>query len=171
MAINIINSQGTVVWIAPVPASGSEWDTCDSARSGFTTTGKTVGCPQSIGALEETRAVNEYKCMTTDESLKALGSISRGNIELGLLFDPNDTEGQKALKDAWAANEEVMVGLELSDEDTSAGETDAFGTLFWFKGGISGVSTGIVADEAVTYTVTIEISSEITECAMKPGTT
>ena len=168
MAINIINSQGTVVWIADIPAT--EWTDCTTALAGIKA-GKQVGCPQSIGALEETRAVNEYKCMTTDESLKALGSISRGNIELGLLFDPSDTAGQEALKAAWAANDEIIVGIELSDADTSAGETGASGTMFWFKGGVSGVSTGIVADEAVTYTVTVEIASEITECAMVPGTT
>ena len=43
------------------------------------------------------------------------------------------------------------------------------GTVYWFKAGISGVSTEIAMDAAVLYNVTLEISGEITECAMKPN--
>jgi len=158
MAINIINSQGTKTYITDIP--DPEWADCSAAVTEFHTNGKEVGCPQSIGALEETRGVTEYKCLNTDETAKALGTISRGNMEIGLLFDPDDTAGQKALKDAWAANSFFRIGIELSNMPD--GGTN--GTLFWFEGAVSSVSTGIVADEAVTYTVTVEITSEITEC-------
>lgn len=165
--IPVLNSQGTMIWIADVPAAG--FADCPAAITAIKA-GKLVGCPQSIGAIEETRAVTEYKCMSSNDTAKALGSITRGNIEIGLLFDPKDTAGQKALKDAWLANEEFIVGVELPDADTSTGSTGASGTIFWFAGSISGVSTGIVQDEAVTYTVTIEIASNVTECPMVPGT-
>ena len=96
--------------------------------------------------------------MSTDESAKALGSITRGNIEISLLFDPVDLPGgQDALKTAFAANTEVTIGIELPN---SGGVN---GTISVFNAGISGVSVGIVQDEAVTYTVTAEISSDITE--------
>lgn len=164
--IPVLNSQGTVVYIADIPAV--DWVDCTEAIAGVKA-GDIVGCPQTIGALEETRTVTEYKCMSSNDTAKALGSITRGNIEIGLLFDPEDTAGQAALKAAWAANDQFIVGLELPDADVSVGPTGASGTIFWFAGGVSGVSTGIVQDEAVTYTVTIEISSDITECAMVSG--
>ncbi len=165
--ITVLNSQGTKIWIADVPAT--PWADCSAAATALLA-GTQVGCPQSIGAIEETRAVTEYKCMSSNDTAKALGSITRGNIEIGLLFDPEDVEGQAKLKAAWLANTEFIVGIELPDADVSAGPTGANGTIFWFKGAISGVSTGIAQDEAVTYTVTIEISSNVTECAKKAGT-
>ena len=161
MAITYLNSQGTQLFILDatqaaaitgVPATDVPLIIDGSGTSSYL-----VGCPQTIGSIEETRAVTEYKCMSSDESAKALGSISRGNIEIGLLFDPTDTAGQDQLKLAFSANTNVGVGIELPDD---AGVS---GTIFYFEGGISAVSVGIEQDAAVTYTVTIEISSEVTE--------
>ncbi len=167
MAIPVLNSQGTQIWIADEP--GTPWADCTEAIAGIKG-GDLIGCPQSIGNLEETRTVTEYKCMSSNETAKAVGSISRGNIEIGMLFDPEDAAGQAALQAAWLANDNFIVGVELPDADVSVGPTDASGTMFWFVGIISGVSTGIVQDEAVTYTCTIELASEIVECPMIPGT-
>jgi len=108
--------------------------------------------------------------MSSNDSAKALGSISRGNIEIGLLFDPEDVLGQDILKTAFANNTLIGVGIELPDEDISGGTTDAAGTIFYFEGGVSAVSVGIEQDAAVTYTVTIEISSDVTEYPMIAGT-
>ena len=137
MAIVSINSQNMTMYV--LDSLGATTPTVVAIQAG-----DVVGCPQSIGALEETRTVTEYRCMSSDESAKALGSIQRGNVEIGLLFNPDDNEGQDALRTAWAANSEVTVGIEL---DNSLGVN---GTIFVFNGGISGVSTGIVQDEAVT---------------------
>ena len=164
--IPVLNSQGTKIYIVDVPST--PWADCTAAVTAIKA-GKLVGCPQSIGSIEESRAVTEYKCMSSNETAKALGSITRGNIEIGLLFDPDDTDGQKALKDAWLANSTFVVGIELPDIDVTAGATGASGTLFWFSGAISAVSTGIVQDEAISYTVTIEISSNVTECPKVAG--
>lgn len=157
MAISLINSQGTKTYIVDIPAS--EWADCTAAVTAIQA-GDEIGCPQSIGSLEETRGVTEYKCLNSDDTAKALGTVSRGNVEIGLLFDPDDTTGQAALKAAWAANSSFRIGIELSNKP----DAGTNGTMFWFEGAISGISTGIVADEAVTYTVTIEVASAITEC-------
>lgn len=155
MAINIVNSQGTMVYVADVPAVA--WTDCTEAIAGIKA-GELVGCPQSIGEIGETREVTEYKCISTNDSSKALGSISRGSMELGLLLDPTDAAGQAALKTAFQTNTNVIIGIELPDMLTTSG------TVYWFEAGVSGVSTGIEQDAAITYTVTVEISSEVTEC-------
>ena len=155
MAIPVINSQGMIMYIVS-PSLGITPPTAALIMAG-----DVVGCPQSVGNLDQTRTVTEYKCMSSDESAKALGSIQRGNIEIGLLFDPEDAAGQLALKTAFADNAEITIGIELPDVGGTG--TGGNGTIFAFNASISGVSIGIVQDEAVTYTVTAEIASEITE--------
>ncbi len=157
MAITVLNSQGTKIYIVDVPAT--PWADCPTAITDILA-GALVGCPQSLGDLSETRNVTEYKCLSTNESAKALGSISRGSLEIGLLLDPDDTEGQAALRDAFANNEEKIVAIELPN--MPSGGTN--GTIYWFNAGVSGVSTGIAIDEGITYTATVEISSDITTC-------
>lgn len=156
MAINVINSQGTVVYVADVPAVA--WADCTEAIAGIKA-GTIVGCPQTIGELAETREVTEYKCLSNNDSAKALGSISRGSLDIGLLLDPTDVAGQDALRQAFTDNTPVIIGLELPDMLTTSG------TIYWFEAGVSGVSTGIEQDAAISYTVTVEISSAVTECA------
>ena len=157
MAINILDSQGTKVYVVSPVATFAD---CTAAVTAIHA-GKLVGCPQTLGELSETREVTEYKCLSSNESAKALGAISRGSFEIGLLLDPTDTEGQTTLKAAFAANTEVIIGIELSDTK------GANGTILYFTASVSGVSTGIEQDAAVTYTVTLEISSEIVECPAK----
>ena len=149
MAITIVQSQGTQVWVL----EGTSGVTTAAALQA----GALVGCPQSIGNLDETRAVTEYTCMSSNDSAKVGGSISRGNIELGLLLDPNDATGQAALKSAFASGETCIIGIELPDTLGSNG------TVYYFDAVISGVSVGIEQDAAITYTVTAEIASAITE--------
>ena len=168
MAINVLNSQGTKVYVVDMPASA--WTDCPSAISDIKA-GKVVGCPQSIGELSEERAVTEYKCLSSDESAKALGSIARGSLELGLLLDPNDAEGQGALRDAFNKNKNIIIAIELPDVDLTGGPNGGSGTIYWFVAGVSSVSMGIEQDAAITYTVTLEISSAITECAMVASST
>lgn len=151
MAIGVINSQGMVLMVATSVLTTPVYSDFSLADA--------VGCPQSVGTIEQTRTVTEYKCMSSNETVKSLGAIERGNIEVGLLFDPTDTAGQDALKSAFTANTEFLFGIELSD---NAGTN---GTTFAFIGSVSAVSVGLAQDEAVTYTVTIEIASDITEIA------
>lgn len=153
MAISIINSQGVLMYVVS-PSLGETAPTVALIQAG-----DLVGCPQSIGSIEQTRTVTEYKCLSSNDSVKSLGSIGRGNLEIGLLFDPDDTAGQDALKTAFASNAEVTIGIELSD---NAGVS---GTIFAFNAYVSSVSVGIEQDAAVTYTVTVEIASDVTELA------
>jgi hypothetical protein len=55
----------------------------------------------------------------------------------------------------------VYIAIELPN---SVG-TPKLGTIYWFEASVSGVSTGIAMDAAISYTVTLEISSSISECA------
>jgi len=149
MAISVLNAQGTKVYVIE--------DDSGTKTAVELQAGDLVGCPQSIGNLDETRAVTEYRCISSNDSAKAIGSISRGNIEIGLLLDPSDTAGQDALKSAFASGLTCVIGIELPDTLGSNG------TIFYFDALISGVSIGIEQDAAVTYTVTAEIASAIVE--------
>ena len=156
MAIDFLNAQGTVMYILDETTMGTITGT-PATDIPIIQGGDEVGCPQSIGALEETRGVTEYKCISSNDSVKSLGSISRGNTVIGLLFNPDDITGQDALQTAFELNTPVGVGIEFPN---SAGVS---GTILYFEGAISAVSTGIEQDSAVTYDVTIEIASAITE--------
>ncbi len=156
MGLNIINSQGTVITVI---ATGTAMTDCAAVDTAFAS-GAVVGCPQSLGDISETRTSTEYKCLSSNETAKIMGSISRGSLDIGLLLDPSDTAGQKALKDAFASNTPVIIGVELPDKPSGG----ANGTRYYFDAGVSGVSTGITIDSAVMYNVTLEIASTIGEC-------
>ena len=165
--ITVLNSQGTKVFILDVPATA--WTDCAAAVTAIQA-GQLVGCPQSLGSMTATRSSTTYKCLSSNQTAKSLGAIEYGNLEIGLLLDPNDKAGQAAIKKAFADNTEVIVGIELSNmaEGTPAATpVKGNGTVFWFKAGVSSVATEIAMDAAVLYNVTLEISSEITECPMK----
>lgn len=120
--------------------------------------GAIVGCLQSLGALEETRPVKEYGCMSSNETVKALGSISRGSLEVSVLLDPAATvDGQAALITAFEANTDVALIIELSDT------LGINGTQYAFTARVSKVSKEFAADEAVMLMITAEIASAITE--------
>ena len=167
MGIKILNSQGTKVYVLPVPTTTPIFDNCADAI-GAIQAGKMVGCPQSIGDMSETRTSTEYRCLSSNESAKAMGAISRGNLELGLLLSPDDLEGQGALRTAFKNNEQVVIGIELPNNPSLTPEVDGNGTIYYFVADVSGVSTGIAMDSAITYTVTLEIGSEIKICPALP---
>lgn len=128
-----------------------------------TVDGDAVGCLQSIGNIEESRSVQEYSCMTSNDTTKALGSITRGAISLGLLLDPNaTTDGQKTLRDAFASNTEVAIVIELNNQITP---TTGNGTKYAFNAKVSKVSIGLPKDGAVTLDMDVEMTSAITETA------
>ena len=168
MAIKILNSQGTKIYVLPEATDTSD---CAAVKTALTT-GKLVGCPQSLGDISETRTATEYKCLSSNESVKALGAISRGSMEIGLLLDPDDKTninagGQDALREAFANNTPVKIMIELPNgvAPTTVGGVDGkHGTIYVFTASVSAVSTGIAMDAAISYTVTLEISSSVTEC-------
>ncbi len=157
MSIKYVNSQGVQIYVIPSTEDVSD---CTKVATAVAA-GSLIGCPQSLGAMEENRAVTEYKCLSSNETAKALGAISRGSLSIGLLLDPSDATGQKALADAFASNTNVIIAIELADATTP---TTGNGTTYVFTAGVSGVSTAIEMDAAVKYDVTLEIASAITVC-------
>ena len=157
MAITYVNSQGVKIYVLDATEDVSD---CTKVATAVAA-GSLIGCPQSLGALEETRATTEYKCLSSNETAKALGAISRGSLSIGLLLDPADATGQKALADAFANNTNVIIAIELADAVTP---TTGNGTTYTFTAGVSGVSTSIEMDAAVKYDVTLEIASSINVC-------
>ena len=163
MATSVIkpmNSQGTKIFVLPVPAS--TFADCAAAVVAIHG-GKQVMCPQSLGDITQTRSVTEYKCLSSNDSVKIMGAISRGNLTVGMLYDPTDALGQKTLVDAFENNTPVIVGIELPD-NPSTDKAKGNGTIKWFKGAISEESMPIEMDAAILYNVTIEVSSAITTC-------
>jgi len=159
MGLKVINSQGTVVTVIK---AGTNMDDCTAVATAFAG-GDVVGCPQSLGELSETRTSTEIKCLSSNETAKIMGSVSRGTLEMGLLLDPSDTAGQMKLKEAFANNEPVIIGIELPNIPAGTG-TGGNGTRYYFDAGVGGVSTGIAMDTAISYNVTLEVASVIGEC-------
>ena len=110
--MEIVNSQGTMIYVLDVPAVA--WTDCAEAITAIKA-GKQVLCPQSLGNLEQTRNVQEYKCLSSNDSKKIMGSISRGSLDIGMLFDPTDVAGQEALIGYFENNTNFIVGIEYSD--------------------------------------------------------
>ncbi len=165
MEVTPINSQGTKIYVLDVP--GTAWASCTEAIAAITA-GKQVLCPQSLGDLTQTRSVTEYKCLSSNDSLKIMGAISRGNLPIGMLFDPADTDGQEAIVSAFEDNTPLIVGVEFPDV-TGTG-TGGSGTIKWFQGGVSEEAIPVEMDAAILYNATIEVGSAITTCAMVPNT-
>lgn len=157
MAIDLINSQGTTLYVVPESTDTSDCTAIETALA----SAKVIGCPQTIGDLQESRSVTEYKCLDSNETTKSFGSITRGSLDIEMLLNPDDTEGQSELKTAFADNTPVKIIIELPNPTTAG---TGHGTLYEFTSGISSVTTGIPVDEAIKYTVTLEIASVITEC-------
>ena len=152
MAINLLDSQGTRVYIAPAATALTTPAEIQTAYA----SAKLVGCIQDLGSMTKSRNVQEYSCLSSDEIAKSLGSVSLGNMTIGMLFDPTDTAGQKELKDMFSANtrREFIVGL--SDGAFSSTTSP---TCFVFTGAVSSVEVSIQKDNAVMINATVEFAS------------
>jgi len=152
MAIKVINSQGTKIFLVAPPAT--PWATCGDAISALKA-GKVITCPQSLGEITETRQVTEYKCLSSNETAKALGAVSRSSFEIAVLLDVEDRAGQMLLRSNFRDNIPLIMGIEYD------------GVMLYFNIGVSGVGTSIEQDSAITTKFSIEISSDIHECSTK----
>lgn len=156
MSIAVTNSQGTNVYVCAgkVPiASYADFD--DGAGGGAKATAKLVGCVQDLGSISETTGVQEYYCLSSDESIKVLGSTKRGNFQVSMLFDALDTAGQAALRAMYAAKTSNTIVIQLND---NAGINP---TIIVFDGLISGQEIAIQKDNAVMINSTVEIASTV----------
>ena len=149
MALSITDSQNTKVYLAAEGTAVGTVTEIETAISG----GKQIGCLNSLGEISSTRNVQEYACLSSNETAKALGSLTLGNLPIELLFDSQDAAGQADLRDAYANNTRRVMIIELND---NAGTSPTYIT---FDAGISGETTSIQKDNAVLYTATVEIAS------------
>ena len=122
-----------------------------------------MGCLQSIGSLEETRASTSYGCLSSNDSTKSLGGIERSALDLQVLLDTATAtnKGQELLKKAFYDNKPVKIQVELSDTGTTSG------TVYEFAGQVSKYSVTVEKDSAVMVDFSVEIVSAITEAAAK----
>lgn len=165
--MDILNSQGTIIYVLDEPEDLSAWDDCSTAIAAIKA-GKQVLCPQSMGSLEQTRSVTEYKCLSSNDSQKITGAISRGSLDIGMLFDPTDVAGQEAVIGYFEDNIGFIVGVEYPDWiDTNTG---ANGTFRWFQAKVSREAEVVEMDAAILYEITAEVAGMINKCAAVEGT-
>ncbi len=149
MALPITDSQNSKVYIVAEGTAVTDPTEITTAISG----GDQIGCLQSLGSISTTRSVQEYSCLSSDETAKSFGSLSLGNIAMELLFDALDSAGQLALRTMYSTNARMTFIVELND---NAGVSPTYIT---FDGGISSEDIAVAKDSAVMYNVTIEIAS------------
>ena len=153
MAISITNAQGTKAYlVATTAATGTASEIKTAA-----TAGKAIGCVQNIGDITSSRSVQEYKCLSSDEVAKSLGSISLPNISTELLFDAADATGQADLRLMYSTNTRRKMIIELNDQITP---TTGNPTYIVFECALSSDGLGINIDAAVLYKTTVEITSK-----------
>lgn len=150
MAISITNSQGSKLYVCATSAAAVANPTEIATAI---TAGKQVGCLQDLGAIGSTRSVQEYSCLSQDDTTKSSGSLSLGNISVSMLFNALDAAGQSELRSMYASNSTRTMIVELND---NAGVSPTYIT---FEGFVSGQEVAIQKDNAVMITSTVEIAS------------
>ena len=154
-----VDVQGTKTWIvSPMPAD-SELVSCSKAITAIHG-GKEALCPQTLGELTRTREVTERGCISSNDSVKAAGKMSYGDISLELLFDPTDAAGQAALLAAFEANTPVLIAFEAPDKPASGTN----GTIVWTKAMITGDGIAFPANDVIGYNVTLSPYGGFNRC-------
>jgi len=151
--IPLVNSQGSRLFVCAT-ANTAVADATEIATA--VAAGKQVGCLQDLGSIGSTRSVQEYSCLSSDDTAKSSGSLSLGNIAVGMLFNSADTAGQGELRSIYADNKTRTFIVVLNDEIT-AGTGNP--TYFTFEGFVSGQDIAIQKDNAVMMTSTVELGS------------
>lgn len=149
MAISVVNSQGTKAYLV---AEGTTLATVANVETAISSA-DAILCIQSFGDVSTSRSVQEYKCLSSDETTKSFGSLSLGNISLELLFNAKDTAGQAELRSMYTDNTKREMIIELNDEGTTNP------SYIVFTVGISNEAVSIAKDAAVIYKNTVEICS------------
>ena len=152
MALTLTESQNTKVYLVATSVATSTAAEIKTAITG----GKQIGCLQNLGDITTSRNVQEYKCLSSDETAKSLGSISLPNISLELLFDADDATGQKDIRDAYADNSRRKMIIALNDQITDVSGNP---TYIVFEAGFSSDGVAVALDQAVLYKTTCEICS------------
>ena len=152
MAIPITDSQNTNVYLVATTVATTTAAQIKTAITGA----KQIGCLQNLGDITTSRTVTEYKCLSSNESAKSLGSISLPSVPIELLFNAADVTGQAELRTMYSTNTRRKVIIALNDQITP---TTGNPTYIVFEGGLSSDGESITLDHAVLYKTTIELCS------------
>lgn len=152
MALQVTESQNTKVYLIPAGTALTDAASIETAIA----TGKQIGCLQDLGSIAVSRNVQEYSCLSSDETAKSLGAISLPNITMQLLFDADDVTGQSELRSMWNDNSRRIMVVELPDQITPLTGNP---TYIYFEAGLSSHGVTISKDNAVMVDVTVEICS------------
>lgn len=151
--MTVVESQGTTAHLVATSVATTTAAEVKTAVTG----GKQILCLLDLGDIAlGSRSVQEYNCMSSDESFKSLGSISLGNVSPSLLYSPADTAGQADLRSMWENNTRRKMIISLNDEITPTGNP----TYIVFEAAISAPTMGIAKDNAVSYSPVIEICTK-----------
>ena len=152
--MTVVESQGTTAHLVATSVTTTTAADIKTAVTG----GKQILCLLDLGDIAlGSRSVQEYNCMSSDESFKSLGSISLANVSPSLLYSPADTAGQKDLRDMWNNNTRRKMIIALNDQITP---TTGNPTYIVFEAAISSPTMGIAKDNAVMYSPVIEICTK-----------
>lgn len=150
MALAITDTQLTKLYIA---AEGTDVSTPALIATAISTADITTGI-QTLGEIGSSRNVTEYSALDVDETAKAMGSITLGNIPLSLLFDSTDITGQAELRTMFAANSRRVFIIKMTDDLAVSP------SYLTFDGALSSELYPIEKDAAVMYNTTVEITSK-----------
>ena len=155
--MNVTDSQGSLAFLAPYGTSVADVTAIETAI----TTAKQIGCIQDLGEITTSRSVQEYSCLSSDETTKSLGSLTLGNQTIGLLFDAKDATGQadlvSAFNDATSDGKRRVMILQLNDEGTTNP------TYIVYDIAVSSLGVAVAKDNAVMRNFTVEVMSKPVE--------
>ena len=143
-----VDSTGTDFYLVATSVATTTKAACTTAIS----TAKRIKNLKTFGDIGGTRAVSESKFLSSDDSIKSMGSISYGNMPVECLFDSADTEGQSILKTMYSDKSERKMIIKNTD-----------GTFTVLNVKISASMKTYNIDEFVIYKATIEQNSEAVE--------
>lgn len=88
-----VDATGLDVYLVATATVTTTKAECATAIAG----GKRIGKIKGLGDIGGTRAINEHKYLSNDDTEKSVGSVSYGNLTIDCPFNPADTAGQAEL--------------------------------------------------------------------------
>ena len=152
--MRITDVQGTKVYLAP---QGTDVTTIAKIETALTSA-KQVNCLQTIGDVAATRTTTDYSCISSDNVVTSLGSITYADQQLDVLFDADDITGKKDLIDAFENKERRQIIIVLSDKPNS--NVGSSPTYITYEVAISAQSYTLAKDSAVMVTSTLKPSAK-----------
>ena len=152
--MRITDVQGTKVYLAP---QGTDVTTIAKIETALASA-KQVNCLQTIGDVAATRATTDYGCISSDNVVTSLGSVTYADQQLDVLFDAEDITGKKDLIDAFEKKERRQIVIVLSDKPNS--NVGSSPTYITYEVAISAQSYTLAKDSAVMVTSTLKPSGK-----------